>query len=148
MPAGIKFGARLINPIFRERSAATSMKEIITKNRSLLEETEKLLNDQIKLEGVSSAFYRSMASWAEIKGFENSAAFLYDHLFIRTDILVKKGNYIKLIEVKSKSFNSEDPNTFIGKKGGLVSAWKPYLFDVAFQNHVIQKCYLFCTSFI
>ena len=42
------------------------MKEIITKNRSLLEETERLLNDQIKLEGVSSAIYRSMASWAEI----------------------------------------------------------------------------------
>ena len=55
------------------------MKEIITKNRSLLEETERLLNDQIKLEGVSSAIYRSMASWAEIKGFEHSAAFLYDH---------------------------------------------------------------------
>lgn len=55
------------------------MKEIITKNRSLLEETEKLLNDQIKLEGVSSAIYLSMASWAEIKGFENSSSFLYDH---------------------------------------------------------------------
>ena len=55
------------------------MKEIITKNRSLLEETEKLLNDQIKLEGVSSAIYRSMASWAEIKGYEKSAEFLYDH---------------------------------------------------------------------
>jgi len=55
------------------------MKEIITKNRSLLEETEKLLNDQIKLEAVSSAIYNSMASWAEIKGYEMSSAFLYDH---------------------------------------------------------------------
>ncbi|MDB2363387.1 DUF2779 domain-containing protein, partial [Flavobacteriales bacterium] len=25
-----------------------------------------------------------------------------------------------------------------GKRGGLVSSWKAYLFDVAFQNHVIQ----------
>jgi ferritin len=55
------------------------MKEFITKSRSLLVETEKLLNDQIKLEAVSSAIYLSMASWAEIKGYENSAAFLYDH---------------------------------------------------------------------
>ena len=55
------------------------MKEFITKTRSLLEETEKLLNDQIKLEAVSSAIYLSMASWAEIKGYENSSAFLYDH---------------------------------------------------------------------
>ena len=29
----------------------------------------------------------------------------------------------------------------IGKKGGLVSGWKPYLFDVAFQRYVIQKCH-------
>lgn len=55
------------------------MKEFITKSRSLLKETEKLLNDQIKLEAVSSAIYLSMGSWAEIKGYENSASFLYDH---------------------------------------------------------------------
>ena len=55
------------------------MKEFITKSRSLLEETEKLLNDQIKIEAVSSAIYLSMASWCEIKGYENSSAFLYEH---------------------------------------------------------------------
>jgi ferritin len=55
------------------------MKEFITKQRSLLDETEKLLNKQIKLEGVSSAIYLSMASWADIKGYENSASFLYNH---------------------------------------------------------------------
>lgn len=55
------------------------MKEFITKSRSLFEETENLLNEQIKLEAVSSAIYLSMASWCEIKGFENSSAFLYDH---------------------------------------------------------------------
>ena len=55
------------------------MKDFITKSRSLLEETEELLNEQIKLEAVSSAIYLSMASWCEIHGYENSAAFLYDH---------------------------------------------------------------------
>ena len=55
------------------------MKEFITKNRSLLEETEQLLNEQVKLEAVSSAIYLSMASWCEVKGYENSANFLYDH---------------------------------------------------------------------
>ena len=55
------------------------MKEFITKSRSLLEETEKLLNEQIKLEAVSSYIYLSMASWCEIHGYENSSAFLYEH---------------------------------------------------------------------
>ena len=69
------------------------------------------------------------------------AAFGFENLFIRTDILVKKGNQIKLIEVKAKSFNTSDEYIFVGKKGGLVPAWKPYLFDVAFQRYVIQKLF-------
>lgn len=69
------------------------------------------------------------------------AAFLNQNLFVRTDVLVKTGNQIKLIEVKAKSFKSNDPNIFIGKRGGLVTGWKPYLFDLAFQAHVLQLSY-------
>ena len=69
------------------------------------------------------------------------AAFLIDGLFIRTDILVKSGDNIDLIEVKAKSYDPSDNNIFVGKRGGLVSGWKPYLFDVAFQKYVIQLCY-------
>lgn len=69
------------------------------------------------------------------------AAFLIDGLFIRTDVLVKKGNRIELIEVKAKSFLPDEEHLFVGKRGGLVGGWKPYLFDVAFQKRVIQLCY-------
>lgn len=69
------------------------------------------------------------------------AAFHFEGLFIRTDIIVKTGNTIKLIEVKAKSFNPNDENIFIGKNGGLVAGWKPYLFDLAFQKYVAQKAY-------
>lgn len=69
------------------------------------------------------------------------AAFQFEGLFIRTDIIVKKGNNIKLIEVKAKSFNPNEENNFIGARGGLVSSWKPYLFDLAFQKYVAQKAY-------
>ncbi len=69
------------------------------------------------------------------------AAFLNDGLFIRTDILVKTGNIIELIEVKAKSYDPSDKYIFVGKLGGLVSEWKPYLFDIAFQKYVMQLCY-------
>lgn len=69
------------------------------------------------------------------------AAFLHDGLFIRTDILVKQGNQIRLIEVKSKSFDPSDDYLFVGKQGGILSGWKPYLFDIAFQKYVIQLCF-------
>lgn len=67
------------------------------------------------------------------------AAFLEDGLFVRTDILVKTGKAIQLIEVKAKSYDPYDPYVFVGKNGGLVSGWKPYLYDLAFQKYVVQK---------
>jgi hypothetical protein len=69
------------------------------------------------------------------------AAFLIDGLFIRTDILIKQGDNIELVEVKAKSFIPDDEYLFIGKKGLMVSSWKSYLFDIAFQKHVMQLCF-------
>jgi len=67
------------------------------------------------------------------------AAFLYEGLFIRVDILEKKGNKIRLIEVKAKSIDSTAHQSFINNKGGL--GWSEYLYDVAFQHYAIQKCH-------
>lgn len=67
------------------------------------------------------------------------AAFKFNNLFIRTDILVKRGTEIELIEVKAKSYDPDDEYLFVGKRGGLISSWKAYLFDVAFQQYVMQK---------
>lgn len=65
------------------------------------------------------------------------AAFLWNSLFIRSDVLVKRGNHLELIEVKAKLFDPDDDYLFTGKRGGIVSGWKPYLFDLAFQKYVI-----------
>ena len=67
------------------------------------------------------------------------AAFLYEGLFIRVDILEKKGNQINLIEVKASSINSDALISFITAKGGLSESEK--LYDIAFQQYVIQKSY-------
>jgi hypothetical protein len=68
------------------------------------------------------------------------AAFYVNNLFVKTDVLVKEGNKIKLIEVKAKSIDPRNRYNFIGAKGKLVSSWKPYLLDLAFQTHVAQLC--------
>lgn len=67
------------------------------------------------------------------------AAFLFEGLFIRTDILVKQGNNIKLIEVKAKSIDSVHHDSFISSRGNL--GWSDYLYDIAFQKYVMQQCY-------
>lgn len=55
------------------------MSQSKTPYRSISEETEKLLNKQIMMEGTSSAAYLSMASWCDMKGYINAAKFLYNH---------------------------------------------------------------------
>jgi len=67
----------------------------------------------------------------------HEAAFLYENLFIRIDILHKKGNEIDLIEIKSKSYNEGE--SLINKKGGIYTAWLEPISDVAFQKYVLSK---------
>jgi len=66
------------------------------------------------------------------------AAFLYENLFIRSDILVKEGARISLYEVKAKSADSVQEK-LLTNKGTIAAGWKPYLYDIAFQKYVISK---------
>ena len=69
-------------------------------------------------------------------------AVAFNNLFIRIDILVKKGLDIQLIEVKSKSYDSK--KGFRNKNGTgefIASSWRPYLYDIAFQTWVTQQAF-------
>ena len=68
------------------------------------------------------------------------AAFKYENLFVKSDIIVKDGTKIKLIEVKAKSYDPTDGECFMSKKGDLKSKWVSYFFDLAYQKYVIQQC--------
>ena len=66
------------------------------------------------------------------------AAFRYDNLFVRVDILKRDGNHIELIEVKAKSWG--DPkDRFEGTRpnGCVQSGIRSYVYDVAFQKYVV-----------
>jgi len=69
------------------------------------------------------------------------AAIRWQNLFIRADILVKQGRRLDLIEVKAKSYDAEEDGDFLGKRGGIASAWKAYLLEVAFQKHVLSQAF-------
>lgn len=72
-----------------------------------------------------------------------------DRKLVRVDILVKQGNQIQLIEVKSKQFNSIENerqiqergiNIFRGKREGKVnSIWRPYIEDLAYQTWILAE---------
>lgn len=60
--------------------------------------------------------------------------------FIRIDILVKAGNRFELIEVKAKSYNSQQPE-IEGARGGIKSGMLPYIQDAAFQTWVLRQAF-------
>ncbi len=90
-------------------------------------------------------YANSLESTRELLNNTNSiiyeAAFLHDNLFVRTDILVKENNTIKVIEVKAKSFDSRAENIFKTNSGSIRPEWRTYLFDLAFQKYVVEKNY-------
>ena len=66
------------------------------------------------------------------------AAFCFGDLFVRVDILKKRGHDIELIEVKAKSWNPETDHFISSKpKGAVMSAIRPYVYDIAFQKYVV-----------
>jgi hypothetical protein len=68
------------------------------------------------------------------------AAFRFNNLFIRIDILQKQGHILDLIEVKAQSIAHK--SELIGKRSGKIApTWKPHLMDVAFQEHVLRKVF-------
>ena len=69
------------------------------------------------------------------------AAIRYENLFIRVDVLVKTGDVIRFYEVKAKSV--DDSVGFLNKQGYLKNGYKDYIYDVAFQHHVINKTWKF-----
>lgn len=73
---------------------ANTKKQTVTKERSLTSETEKLLNIQIEMEGTSSAYYLAMASWCDVKGYVNSAQFLYMHAEEERKHMLKLFSYV------------------------------------------------------
>lgn len=110
---------------------------LIDKSRgalSAVEETKKYLNkDTITL-------------------FE--AAFQHDGKLVIVDIFRKQGNYVELVEVKSKSFDSRENdyklketglNLFHSSRGGFISEWCAYLEDIAYQTWVVRLCLPDCS---
>ena len=70
------------------------MKDLVRLKTSLTEEMEQILNDQIKIEGSSSAKYLAMASWCAEKGFENATTFFMEQADEERSHMLKIFNYI------------------------------------------------------
>lgn len=87
------------------------------------------------------ALERTKVLMAQPEAIIYEAAFLYENLFIRADLLIKKGNEIRLIEVKAKSYDPDKDEDFLNTHGFIKPKWGPYLYDAAFQKFVVEHAY-------
>lgn len=71
------------------------------------------------------------------------ATLIFGQQLARVDILEKRGNQFRLIEVKAKSFNSakDGSDPFRGTRGRIKTKWQPYLEDVAFQTLILRSIF-------
>lgn len=134
------------NPIYANKKQEDSFLNALAEGGFQVEELARLhYPNGVFINAENYEYERAAELTLEYLNQENciiyEAAFLVDGFFIRTDILVKKGNLIRLIEVKAKSFDSTNENTFLGKRGGIDGKMKPYLFDLAFQKKVAQTAF-------
>jgi len=91
------------------------------RNQQAIEETKKLLNTE-----------------EDLVLFE--PAFAFEGLLVRVDIFIRQGSSIELIEVKAKSYDSENPD-FSGTRTPIKSDMLPYIEDIAFQKYVVSSVF-------
>lgn len=70
------------------------MKDIVRMRTSLSEEIEKLLNEQVRREAISSSNYLAMSAWCERNGFIHSARFFEEQSDEERNHMKKIFNYI------------------------------------------------------
>ena len=73
----------------------------------LSKKIEKALNDQVRVEAESSQIYLSMACWAEVKGLEGVAKFMYAqsdeerlHMLKLVKFINERGGHAKVSDLK------------------------------------------------
>ena len=67
------------------------------------------------------------------------AAIAHERTFALVDILIRRGNQIDLIEVKSKSWPPGERDSVIKQNGKIRGSWQKYYYDLAFQVWVMRK---------
>jgi hypothetical protein len=86
----------------------------------------------------------SHARTLELLEFENvtiyEATVRHENFLVRVDVLVKKGDVLELIEVKSKSVDSSAPD-ILNQNGTIRTEWQEYIEDVAYQTMVLRSAF-------
>ena len=98
--------------------------------------------DLTDLRDAEEAFARTRDLLATDGAVIFEAAALHERYYVRTDVLVRRGDHLDLIEVKSSGLDSgAEAEPFRNTKGGISSKWRDYLTDLTFQTMVLRGAF-------
>ena len=74
------------------------------------------------------------------------ATLLNGRQLARVDILQRRGNTLRLVEIKAKSWDAAKDKFRVGRGGGfdrqnIAAAWRPYLEDVTYQAVLLESLF-------
>ena len=102
---------------------------------------EKKLNDQVKNEAVSSNLYLAMASWAENKGFNGAAQFLYTHSDEEREHMLKLVKFINERGGKAVIPSMEKPKSDFKSLGVVFKSLLEHEISVTNSiNDIVDLC--------
>jgi ferritin len=118
------------------------MKDLIRLRTSLSEEIETVLNEQIKLEAVSSAIYLAMSAWCDRNGFQNSANYFVKQSNEEREHMLKIFKYICDLGGKAISPDVTNvPQEFDSFRSVFEKALEHEIFVTQSINRIVDKCH-------
>ena len=102
---------------------------------------EKALNDQVRIEAESSQIYLAMACWAEVKGLEGVAGFMFDQSDEEREHMLK---LVKFVNERGGEVIVPALDKPKGDFDSLTALFEKFLSSEVFVteqiNHVIYEC--------
>lgn len=100
---------------------------------------QKVLNDQIEMEGYASNYYLSMASWCELTGYDGAASFFYKQSDEERQHMLKIIHYLNGIGVAAQVPKlKQPPSKFKSLESTLKTALQNEQIVTATINKMVE----------
>lgn len=118
------------------------MKDLLRLRTSLTEEIETVLNEQIKMEGHSSALYLAMASWCDRNGFDKSAGYFYKQSDEEREHMLKLFHFVNDLGGSAVSPEiTQVPQDFESFRSVFEQALQQEIAVTQSFNRIMDKCF-------
>ena len=132
------------DPRYRDQRSGNEFMEMLAEGGHQVGALARLMFPEGRLISAPSAD-EQVAATAEALLAESvtlfEATIRHGNLLVRCDVLRKQGGTLQLMEVKAKGYDPAETRFRSTKGHPILSTWRPYLYDVAYQAYVLERAF-------